>query len=207
MPDQPDRPQICLATPPAFELMGLAERLAACLDAVPVACVRLAMAGRDEDAIGRAADSLRALTHDRDIPLVIDTHLRLVQRHGLDGVHLLDGARGVKAARKELGTDAIIGAECGTSRHDGMTAGELGADYVLFGPVAAGALGDGRLAEAELFEWWSQMIEVPCIASGGLTPDRARALAPMTDFIELGAELWDAEDPVARLRTFEAALG
>ena len=207
MQDQPDRPQICLATPPAFELMGLAESLAACLDAVPVACVRLAMAGRDADAIGRAADHLRAVTHERDVPLVIDTHWMLVERHGLDGVHLLDGARSVKAARKALGADAIVGADCATSRHDGMTAAELGADYVQFGPVSAGALGDGRLAEHELFAWWSQMIEVPCIASGGLDLDSARALAPVTDFIELGPEIWEGPDPVALLRGFDAALG
>ena len=37
-------------------------------------------------------------------------------------------------------SDAIVGAFCGTSRHDGMTAGEMGADYVSFGPVAAVSL-------------------------------------------------------------------
>ncbi|HIE71875.1 MAG TPA: hypothetical protein EYP98_17775, partial [Planctomycetes bacterium] len=56
------------------------------------------------------------------------------QRLGLDGVHLTDGSRSVRVARKELGPDAIVGAFCGTSRHDGMVAGEAGADYVALGP-------------------------------------------------------------------------
>src|SRR4028118_212806 len=64
-------------------------------------------------------------------------HALLVSRLGLDGVPLLDAARSVRKVRKDLGDDAIVGAFCHASRHDGMTAGELGADYVSFGPVGA----------------------------------------------------------------------
>jgi thiamine-phosphate pyrophosphorylase len=35
---------------------------------------------------------------------------------GLDGVHLTTGARHVRAARKELGPDAIVGAHAGMPR-------------------------------------------------------------------------------------------
>ena len=49
-------------------------------------------------------------------------------------MHLTQGARGVRHARKELGADAIVGAFCGASRHEGMNAGEAGADYVSFAP-------------------------------------------------------------------------
>ncbi len=114
-------PQLYLISPPAFDLDTWPGLLAACLDAVPVACVRLALAGRDEDRIARAADALRELTHARDVALVIESHAALVERLGLDGVHLTDAARSVRKLRKDLGEDAIIGAFCGNSRHDGMT--------------------------------------------------------------------------------------
>ena len=135
MTDANDLPQIYLVTPSELELSSFCDQLAACLDAVPVACVRLSLATRDEDRIGRAADAIREVTHARDVALVIDSHVLLVERFGLDGVHLTDAARSVRKVRKDLGPDAIIGAFCGDSRHDGMTAGELGADYVSFGPV------------------------------------------------------------------------
>ncbi|MEL7116922.1 MAG: thiamine phosphate synthase, partial [Pseudomonadota bacterium] len=32
-------------------------------------------------------------------------------------------------------------------------------------------------------------------------------LAPVTDFFGLGPEIWDADDPVATLRSFTAAMG
>ena len=205
--DSPQIPQLYLVTPPEFELSRFPGVLAACLDAHPVACVRLALATRDEDRIARAADALRDVTHARDIALVIDTHVLMVERLGLDGVHLTDAARSVRKTRADLGADAIVGAACGTSRHDGMTAGEAGADYVSFGPVGETALGDGTRAEPELFEWWSMMIEVPVVAEGALSVDQVRALAPHADFFALGDEIWTTDDPVAALAEFRAALG
>ena len=206
MSDAQDQPQIYLITPSEFDLSRYPDQLAACLDAVDVACVRLALASRDEAKIGKAADALREVTHARDVALVIDSHIQLVERHGLDGVHLLDAARSVKAVRKTLGEDAIVGAYCGNSRHDGMTAGELSADYISFGPVGETPLGDGRLAELELFEWWSLMIEVPVVAEGALNADLVRQLAPHTDFFGLGDEIWAQDDPAAALRDLRAVM-
>lgn len=206
MSNQDDAPQIYLITPPEFELSEFPDRLAACLDATPVACVRLGLATRDEDRISRAADALREVTIARDVALVVDSHARLVTRLGLDGVHLTDGARSVRATRKELGEDAIVGAFCGNSRHDGMTAGELGADYVSFGPAGATDLGTTPQAEAELFEWWSTMIEVPVVAEGALDPGLVRRLAPHADFFGIGEEIWREEDSADALRRYASAM-
>jgi len=202
-----DAPQIYLITPPEFELSRFPETLAAVLDAHEIACVRLAMASHDEDALCRAADSLREITMERDVALVIERHILLVERMGLDGVHLTDGPRSMAKARKALGQEAIIGSDCGASRHDGMSAGEAGADYVSFGPVGATALGDGTQAARELFDWWSQMIEVPVVAEGALDAELVRSFAPVTDFFGIGTEIWDAEDPSAALADLKAAMG
>jgi thiamine-phosphate pyrophosphorylase len=194
-----EQPQLYLITPPEFEVDVFPVQMAAMLDAVPVACVRLALASRDEDKICRAADALREITHARDVALVIDEHILLVERLGLDGVHLSDGARRVAKTRKALGDDAIVGAFCGTSRHDGMNAGEAGADYVSFGPVGASPLGDGTQVDLDIFQWWSEVIEVPIVAEGALDPSRIAELTGITDFIALGEELWSDADPAARL--------
>ena len=140
-----DAPRLYLITPPVFEA-SLPDRVAALLDAFDVACLRLALAAATEDEVAEAADALRAVAHARDVPLVVADHYRLVPRLGLDGVHLSDGARQVRAVRKALGKDAIVGAFAHASRHEGMNAGEIGADYVSFGPVGASGLGDGTVA-------------------------------------------------------------
>ncbi|MBD3802887.1 MAG: thiamine phosphate synthase [Thioclava sp.] len=202
-----DRPQIYLITPPAFDAEEFAPKLASVLDAHEVACIRLALASRDEYEIGRAADALREVSHARDVALVIETHLGLVERHGLDGVHFTDGARQIRAARKALGQDAIVGSHCGASRHEGMNAGEAGADYVCFGPVGETTLGTGTRAEHDLFQWWSEMIEVPVVAEGALNEALIAEFAPVTDWFALGEEIWREEDPSGALGRLIAAMG
>lgn len=198
-----DVPKIYLITPPEIDA-GFPDQLAAVLDAHPVACLRLALATQDADRVMRAADLCRTVTEPRDVALVVSDHAALVHKLGLDGVHLTD-PRPLRKLRTDWGEDPIIGAWCAASRHDGMVAGENGADYVAFGPVGAN-LGATETAEPELFTWWSEMIEVPVIAEGGLTVDRIIALREATDFIALGEEVWGAPDPVARLKELAAAL-
>jgi thiamine-phosphate pyrophosphorylase len=202
-----DIPQIYLVTPPNFELTGFGAQLEAVLDAYPIACLRLALASRDEDDLARAADHLREIAHARDIPLVMSEHIKLVERLGLDGVHLLDGSRSTRKTRADLGGDAIIGCFCANSRHDGMNAGEMGADYISFGPVGDTSLGDGSRAEDDLFAWWSQMIELPVVAEGALTLADIERLAPITDFFAIGEEIWRKDDPVVALKTLLSPLG
>ncbi|MCA0942931.1 thiamine phosphate synthase [Salipiger pacificus] len=201
-----DQPQLYLVTPPEFDLSSFPDKLSSVLDTAEIACMRLSLATRDEDRLLRAADAVREVAHRYDIALVIDTHVVLAQRLGLDGVHLTDGSRSVRAARKDLGPDAIVGAFCGSFRHDGMVAGEAGADYVAFGPLSGEVIGDGVLADFELFEWWSQLIEVPVVAEGGLTPELVAQLAPVTDFLSIGEEIWNTEDPAAALKSLIAAI-
>lgn len=199
-------PRLYLITPPEIELWQFPDRLAAVLDAQDISCVRLALSTHDEDMLCRAADACRDVTTPREVALVIETHFVLAERLGLDGVHLTDGARSVRRARKALGAEAIVGAFCGTSRHEGMSAGEAGADYVSFGPVGDTALGDGTRALPDLFEWWSAMIELPMVAEGALDEATVRSLAPITDFFGIGDEIWKTDDAVTTLARLVAAM-
>lgn len=204
--DMPEQPQLYLITPPEVELSVFPDLLARVLDTQSVSCVRLALSTRDEDRVLRAADALREVTDARDIALVIADHTLLAERIGLDGVHLTDAARSVRHARKTLGEDAIVGSFCAGSRHDGMAAGEAGADYISFGPVRPSPLDDGSHAELDLFKWWSEVIEVPVVAEGGLDADAIRQVAPFTDFFGIGDEIWRSDDPAAALAELIAAM-
>ncbi len=202
-----DRPQIYLITPPQIEIETFPDLLARVLDTAPVACVRIDLATRDETQLVRAADALRAVTEPRDVALVLRDNWNIAHRTGLDGVHLGDGARNVRAARKALGADAIVGVFAGTSRHEGMNAGEAGADYVAFGPCGGAVPDAGALAQDELFTWWSEMIELPVVAEGGLPEERLATLRDITDFVAFGEEVWSDATPEARLAAIVAQLG
>ncbi len=106
----------------------------------------------------------------------------LVRSLGADGVHLNRPAE-VAAARALLDRGELIGAACGTTRHDAMVAGEDGADYVLFG-VPELAPGPGLAALEELVAWWAEVAVLPCVAAGRLTAAEAARLARAgADFI------------------------
>ena len=202
-----DSAQIYLTTPQSFDLAEFAPKLEKVLDAVPIVCVRISLTTTDERELSQAADRLREICHARDVAIVIDDHYRMVKTHGLDGVHLISSSRHVRDARAELGNDAIIGAYCGSSKHAGMTAAEIGTDYISFGPISSNTLGDGAVADAELFQWWSEMIEVPVVAEGGLTDEAIAAVKDHIDFLTVGAEIWSAEEgPVAALQAITANL-
>ncbi|MEI6098363.1 MAG: thiamine phosphate synthase [Alphaproteobacteria bacterium] len=202
-----DRPQITLITPPVLDMELFPDALASVMDQVEIACLRLSLATRDADTLARAADACRLVAHGRDVAIVIEDHMLFVERHGLDGIHLTDGARSVRSLRKDLGADAIVGSYCGTTRHAGITAGEAGADYVAYGPIGDSPLGKGERAALELFDWWSAMIEVPVVAEGALTRDLIERFGPVTDFFGIGPEIWGQENPAAALKMLLAPLG
>jgi len=206
MSDQ-EHTQLYLVTPSEFEPAEFSLILVDLLDEFDIACVRVALGTRDETRIIKCADSVREICHARDVAVVIQDHVLMVERLGLDGVHFSDGSRHVRKTRKDLGDDAIVGTFCGASRHDGMSAGEQGADYVSLGPISGANLGDGTLAEFDTFQWWSEMIEVPIIAEGGLTPELITKLTPVSDFFAIGDEIWTQDDPKAALSTLIAAMG
>ncbi|MDO5530187.1 MAG: thiamine phosphate synthase [Paracoccus sp. (in: a-proteobacteria)] len=195
---EPHQPQLYLVTPVGAQAGSFGPLLTGILARLPVACIRIRGEG-DEDSLGRMADLVREIAHARDIAVVIDDHIVLAQRHGLDGVHLTDGARKVRYARKELGADAIIGAGCGLSRHEGLNAAEAGADYVAFAPAGATALGGGESVPHETFAWWSEMIEVPVVAEGALDGAAIEALSGAVDFFAIGPEIWAQPDPLDAL--------
>ncbi len=207
MTDAEDAARLVLATPPRGELDAIAAALPAALASGLVATVRLDMPGASEAELRRAADRLREICHAADVAIVIRDHVGLVGPLGLDGVQVSLPGANLKKVRAAIGPDAILGVDCGASRHDGMTAGEAGADYVLFGPLvpdpAAGPVVEP--APLELFEWWAMMIEVPVVAEGGVDAVQAATLAPYADFAVPPASVWDG-DLVANLKAVDAAL-
>jgi thiamine-phosphate pyrophosphorylase len=123
-------------------------------------------------------------------------------------VHLTASRTPIREVRKALGPDRIVGAFAGTSRHIAITLAEAGADYVALGPVGeTGALGDGSRAGDDLFQWWSEMIETPVVAEGGVTPADAARLAPFADFVVPDPGVWTAPEGIeAALAPYAEAL-
>ena len=103
--------------------------------------------------------------------------------------------------------DRIVGVTCHDSRHLAMEAAEAGADYVAFGAFFPTATKEPKTrTEPELLTWWSEIMEVPCVAIGGITVENAPALiAAGADFLAVSAGVWAHKDgPAAAVKAFNA---
>lgn len=185
-----------------------ARACASVLDAVAIAALLLRIGGVEgslaDDQVKAQIALLLPLAHGRGVPLVLEGRADLAASEGCDGVHLAAEARGVAAVRRALGADAIVGAAAGQSRHLAMEAGEAGADYVAFGLFDPAP----EPPDEELLEWWQEMMELPCVALGGVTLENAGALAAAgADFLALRNAVWNhPQGPAKAAKLFWKAL-
>ena len=183
------------------------ERLARALDSAPVAAFQFRVKGLDDHAAARVAEPLLEICAARDVTFIVNDSISLAKRLGADGVHLGQSDGSVAEAREALGREAQIGVTCHASRHLGIDAGEAGADYVAFGAFFPSTTKTTEhQAELELLEWWQQIMEVPCVAIGGITPGNCPPLIKAgADFLAVSAAVWNGDEALA-VRDFAAAI-
>ena len=208
-----ERTHLYLITPPEVaDPAVFAKTFEEALSGGDVAClqVRIKPGGLiDEAATETVARAVQPICRERDVALIINDSVDVCETIGADGVHLGAMDMQVKEARKRLGKRPVIGATAKNSRHVAMEAGEQGADYVAFGAFfPSETKADTVPAETELLTWWQAVMELPCVAIGGITPQRAKALSLAgADFLAASSAVWAHPDgPAAAVRAFNAAL-
>ncbi len=201
--------RLYLVTPPALDAAAFRDTLAAALDAGEVAAVQLRLKDAAEDDVRRAIDTLRPVAQSRDVAFLLNDRPDLAAATGCDGAHVGQDDMPAPQARKLLGA-LTLGVTCHASRDLAMLAGEQGADYVAFGAFHPSATkAPPAMADPNLLRWWSDLMELPCVAIGGITPENCRELADAgADFVAVSAAVWRHEaGPAAAVRAFVAALG
>lgn len=201
--------RLYLVTPPALDPAAFAPRLAEALEAGDVACVQLRLKDVDDDAILRAIEALRPVAQERGVAFLLNDRPDLAARTGCDGVHVGQQDTPYREARRLVGAGAIVGVTCHDSRHLAMVAAEQGADYVAFGAFYPTTTKPSRYRPApELLTWWSELMEVPCVAIGGITPENCAPLVQAgADFLAVVTAVWNHPDgPGAAVRAFNAAI-
>ena len=89
-----------------------------------------------------------------------------------------------------------------STRHDSMTAGELGADYVLFGEPDAHGHRPSIEAIAERLQWWDEVFEPPWVGFAGTLDEAHEFAAAGADFVLVGDFIWtDSRGPWHRWPT------
>ena len=200
--------QLYLISPP--DVGGdFPDRLAAALDGGPVAAFQLRVKDKASHELAALAQPLLDLCRARDVAFIVNDDIAMAKRLKADGVHLGQTDGDPREARAELGADAQIGVPCHNSRHLAMEAGEKGADYVAFGAFFESATKEAsHRAEPEVLRWWSAIMEIPCVAIGGITAQNAAPLIEAgADFLAVSGAVWGHPDgPGAAVSEFGKLL-
>ena len=202
--------RLYLLTPPQIEIAHFAEGLKRALGGGDVAAVQLRLKDVTDDEILRTAEILRPIIQTANAAFILNDRPDLAKRCGADGVHIGQQDTPYRDARAMLGPTAMIGVTAHASRHLAMEAADAGADYVAFGAMYPTTTKDAQTrATPDLITWWTDIMEVPCVAIGGITVENAAPIiAAGADFIAVSAGIWTyVNGPAAALKDFNRMCG
>lgn len=184
---------------PIFESAGWLERMLP----LGVRLVQLRVKDRTESETRAEIRRARDLCRAADAILVVNDHWQIAIEEGCDWLHL--GQEDLDTA--DLDAIRAAGLKLGLSTHDEAElarALDLRPDYIALGPIWPMILKKMKWHEqgvSKLAEWKVRVGNIPLIAIGGLTPDRAApAIAAGADVVSVVTDITLNSDPEARVR-------
>ena len=182
-------PRLYLATPEVGDPSQLIAQLPDLLAAADVAAVLVRLKETDQRSMISRLKQLAPVIQNAGAALLVEGHVELVARAGADGAHV-GGITALEEALPSLKPDRIAGVGALATRHDSMAAGELGADYVLFGEPDANGVRPSAEAIAERLQWWDELFEPPCVGFAASLAEAGEFVAAGADFVLVGDLIW-----------------
>lgn len=199
-------PRLYLATPDVDDPASLLAQLPALLAAADVAAVLVRLKETDQRTMISRIKALAPVVQNAGAALLVDGHPEIVARGGADGAHLT-GIAALEEAMPSLKPDRIAGVGGLETRHESMNAGEMGADYVLFGEPDEKGQRPSAQAIAERLDWWAELFEPPCVGFADTFEEAHDFAASGADFVLVGDLVWaDPRGPKAALIEADAAI-
>lgn len=186
-------PRLILFAPPPDTDALFAETCAK----FDIASVILRVGALDERTILARTEALWNVTSKTGAALLLEDRADLVAKTKSDGAHLSNFPE-QSASIKSLKPRYTAGAAGLASRHDAMTAGEAGADYVMFGEPVNGKRPPLE-AITERVAWWAEIFEIPCVAYAASLEEIPALVHSGADFIALNEAVWSSADPMNAL--------
>lgn len=157
-----------------------------------------------DDRRYRDALALSDLCRAHDIVFIVNDDIPLAKQVNADGVHLGKDDSGLADARAVLGNKALIGVSCYNQLGSAIEAEKQGADYVAFGRFFPSKTKPGAVrAHTELLKTAHQVLSIPLVAIGGITPDNGgELLAAGADLLAVIDGIFGQPDVSAATRRY-----
>jgi len=150
-----------------------------------------------ENGVSREnASALMQCAINHDAAFLVADDIDFAREIGADGVHISGGIEAYKKARSELGDDRIVGMTTALNRHDSMSVGEMGTDYIFFDPdIPESPIANEKQSLEDIIDWWSGLFQLPCVTQVQRDINLNRAIINAgVDFLSLDHSLWVSKE-------------
>jgi thiamine-phosphate pyrophosphorylase len=186
-------PRLYLISPVLESAEPFDGQLAAACGGADVSAVLLRLAPADERTLIKTIKTLAPVAQGAgaavlvEVPGDLDAAL-IAARGGADGVHSAGGD--LKSLRERLREGRMLGAGRLRTKHDAMTAGEAGVDYVMFGEPKPDGYVPPFEQTVERAEWWAEIFETPCVAYAPTLEAVHEVAGTGAEFVAVGDAVW-----------------
>lgn len=158
-------------------------------------CIQLREKELDEDSFLKEALKIRDICKKYNVPLIINDNVEIAIKAKADGVHVGQDDISVKAVRKMVGNDMIIGVSAHNVK-EALEAEKNGADYLGAGAVfLTSTKSNAKKLPKNVLKDICQSVSIPVVAIGGINKSNMRELTGTgIDGVALISAIFASED-------------
>ena len=191
-PYERERCRLVLVVPP---LENATELLQSALSGGDVASVILAGDGMEPAAYLAHCQALVKIAQEAGAAALVVDDTQAMGRSGADGIFLTRPDHDLKALVARISPQKIVGCGGARERHRALEIGEANPDFLFFGKLDGDIKPQPHPKNLALADWWSQMIEIPCVVMGGSAVESVvECVASGAEFVALGLAVFACTD-------------
>jgi len=194
-----------LIVPP---LPNAAQIIGEALQGGDVASVVLTQGALDENAYQKHCEQLIKPIQEAGAAALMAGEPRLAARSGADGILVETPGDGARELVARFSPHKIVGLGGAKERHRALELGEANPDFMFFGRTDGDIKPEPHPKNLAMADWWSHMIEIPCVVVGGSAIESVvECAASGAEFVALGLAVVSCTDgPREAVRRANALL-
>jgi thiamine-phosphate pyrophosphorylase len=181
-----------LIVPP---LPNAAQIISEALQGGDVASVVLTQGALDENAYQKHCEQLIKPIQEAGAAALMAGEPRLAARSGADGILVETPGDGARELVARFSPHKIVGLGGAKERHRALELGEANPDFMFFGRTDGDIKPEPHPKNLAMADWWSHMIEIPCVVMGGSAIESVvECAASGAEFVALGLAVVSCTD-------------
>jgi thiamine-phosphate pyrophosphorylase len=152
-----------------------------------IASVVLTQGALDENAYQKHCEPLVKLIQEAGVAALMAGEPRIAARSGADGILVETPGEGARELVARFSPLKMVGLGGAKERHRALELGEANPDFMFFGKTDGDIKPEPHPKNLAMADWWSHMIEIPCVVMGGSAIESVvECAASGAEFVALG---------------------